>query len=416
MKILWFTNTPSLAEDYLNNKLMNGGFIKSLEKIIQDKVDLSIVFYHNEELQPFKYGKTSYFPIYQNSNSLLYKIKTRMLNQIEPNNDIKKFIKIIEEVKPDLIHIHGTEGPFGLFQKFSSIPTVVSIQGNISVYELKFFSGIPLLDVFKYSSLKSRLFFTGNLNYFIRFKKQALREKIIFKITKNIIGRTYWDRRITKVLSPNAKYFHNDEVLKEVFYEGMWQNKLESTLKLFTTNAPAIYKGIETLIYCAHLLDKNNINFNWKVAGININDDLINIAIKAAKIKLSKNIEFLGRVDDDKLKESILNCNIYISVSHIENSPNSLCEALILGTPCIATNAGGTSNFIEDGKNGILVQDGDPYSMAGAIIDLKEDYALAINYAINARKKALVRHDKNTIANDLLKIYHDVLAKKEIKN
>ena len=38
MKILWFSPTPSLADEYLKNKQMNGGFIKSLEKIIQDFV------------------------------------------------------------------------------------------------------------------------------------------------------------------------------------------------------------------------------------------------------------------------------------------------------------------------------------------------------------------------------------------
>jgi glycosyltransferase involved in cell wall biosynthesis len=48
--------------------------------------------------------------------------------------------------------------------------------------------------------------------------------------------------------------------------------------------------------------------------------------------------------------------------------------------------------------------------MAGAIIELKENYDLAINYGINARKKALIKHDKNVIANDLLKIYQDILA------
>ena len=79
--------------------------------------------------------------------------------------------------------------------------------------------------------------------------------------------------------------------------------------------------------------------------------------------------------------------HIYIAISHIENSPNSLCEALILGAPCIATNAGGTSSLIEDGNNGILIQDGDAYSMAGAIIELTENYNIAIDYGNSARKK-----------------------------
>lgn len=416
MKVLWISLTPSLAEDYLNKKPMNGGFIKSLEKVIQDKVDLSILFYYDKDVAPFKYGKTSYFPIIKTNEKLVNKLKRRLLNHLEPEDDLKKFIKIIEQVKPDLIHIHGTESPFGLVQRFSHIPTVVSIQGNISVYILKFFSGIPLLDVLKYSPLKSWLSFTTYLNVFSQFKKMAKREKDIFSISKNFIGRTHWDRRITKMLSPNSNYFHNDEVLREVFYEDKWQNTLDGKLNLFTTNAVNIYKGIETLIYCAYLLDLNNVNFTWKVAGLTRTNYIVHIAERSVKKKISKNIEFVGSIADCTLKAMILNSNIYIGVSHIENSPNSLCEALILGIPCIATNAGGTSNFIEDGKDGILIQDGDPYSMAGAIIELKENYNVAINYGINAREKALKRHDKNVIVNDLLKIYQNVITKDGFRN
>ena len=416
MKVLWFANTPCLSEEYLNKESIIGGFLKSIEKVMQQKVDLSIAFYYNKRLAPFKYGKTTYFPVFRNQNGLFSKLKARVFNQIEPESDIKEFLKIIEEVKPDVIQIHGSECPFGLVQDYTSIPCVLSIQGNLSVYELKFFSGIPSFDIFKYAKFKTRIFFTNDLNRFKRFKKQSKREKKILEISNNIIGRTHWDRRITKILSPNAQYYHNDEVLKETFYKGEWRNKLGDTLNLFTTNAANIYKGIETLIYCAHILDNYNIIYNWKVAGIKSNDEIVRIATKSLKIKLSKNIEFLGPADDNKLKESILNCNIYLGISHIENSPNSLCEALILGVPCIATFAGGTSTFIDDGINGILIQDGDPYSLAGAIVELKENYIHAINMGINARKKALERHDKNKIAEDLLKIYYGISIKKHSMN
>jgi glycosyltransferase involved in cell wall biosynthesis len=409
MKILWFTNTPSLAEDYLNNKPMNGGFIRSLEKIMQEKVDLSIAFYHSKEMEFFKQGNTTYYPIKSNNSSFPYTIKKRYFHEIEPESDVDKFLEVAKKVRPDLIHIHGSERPFGLIQKFLSIPTVVSIQGNISVYKLKFFSGISLLDTLKYSGLRDWLLFNTNFNQYIRFKKQAKREKEIFKLSRNFIGRTSWDKRITKILAPNSNYFHNDEVLRDSFYEEKWFNKFSKTLRLFTINGPDIYKGIETLIACAHLLDLNNVNYTWKVAGLNFNDNLVRIATKILKKKLSGNIHFLGRLDDFQVKQNVLNSNIYVAVSHIENSPNSLCEALLLGAPCIATYAGGTSSFIEDGKNGILVQDGDPFSMAGAIMELKENYDIAIKYGIAARNKALLRHNKDIISNDLLKIYQTIL-------
>ena len=44
MKVLWFSPTPSLAEDFLNNTPTNGGWIRSLEKEIENKVQLSVAF------------------------------------------------------------------------------------------------------------------------------------------------------------------------------------------------------------------------------------------------------------------------------------------------------------------------------------------------------------------------------------
>ena len=42
---------------------------------------------------------------------------------------------------------------------------------------------------------------------------------------------------------------------------------------------------------------------------------------------------------------------------------------------------------MKDNEDGILIQDGDPYVMAGAIIELMNNYEKAIFYGQNARKK-----------------------------
>jgi glycosyltransferase involved in cell wall biosynthesis len=405
MKVLWFSPTASLAENHLNNKPMNGGFIKSLDKEIQKKVELYVAFYHHRKVPEFCLGETVYYPIERGQRASISYLKKKFFNEIEPKSDLIKFQKIIDEIQPDLIHIHGTERPFGLIQRFCKIPTVVSIQGNISVYKYKFFSGISMMNILRFTRLKNWLAFNTHINKYFFLKKQSRREKQIFKSTKNFIGRTYWDKRIVKVLSPNSNYFLNNEILKDEFYDNEWSNSFNDKLSISTTTAPDLCKGIETLLYCAHLLDLNKINFTWRVAGVCRSDDIVRIACKSLGINASANVQFLGRLDDNQLVKTMLRSSIYVAISHIENSPNSLCEALMLGMPCIATNAGGTSNFIEDRNNGILIQDGDPYAMAGAIMELKENFDEAVNYGKNARKIALIKHNKEKIVNDLLDIY-----------
>ena len=98
--------------------------------------------------------------------------------------------------------------------------------------------------------------------------------------------------------------------------------------------------------------------------------------------------------------------------SHIENSPNNLCEAMILGLPCIATHAGGTASILKDHEEGFIIQDGDPWVMAGAIIEMINNPEQAILYGQNARKKALVRHDREAIVKSLLETYQDIINNK----
>lgn len=413
MKVLWFSLSPGLADAYLNNNYEGIGWVKSLERNIQDKVDLSIAFYHQADIAPFDYGATRYYPIKQYRRGKLTKVCRRLTNGIEPQNDVAAFLKIVEDVKPDIIHIHGTEGPFGLVQKLTNIPTVISIQGTITVYRYKYFSRISYTDILKYSYLKSFLLSRSFINVYNVFAKLANREQEIYSYSKNFIGRTAWDRRVTKILAPSAKYYHNDEILRDAFYKYEHEYNKPTRLIIFTTTWLNIYKGLETVLDCANLLDKNNLDYEWRVAGLKPSDEVVKIAAKSTKKPISKNIKFMGMLNQEALAQELLKSSIYVIASHIENSPNSLCEAQLLGLPCIATNAGGTNTLLEDGKDGILIQDGDPYAMAGAILEMNENYDQAIIYGKNARKKAHIRHDQQKITDDLLKIYSEILENKE---
>jgi len=408
MKVLWFSLSPGLADAYLNNNYEGIGWIKSLERNIQDKVELSIAFYHHADVAPFTYGATRYYPIKLYKRGKFTKIYRRLTNNIEPESDVQAFLKIVDDVKPDVIHIHGTEAPFGLVQKFINVPTVVSIQGTINVYRYKFFSRISYADILKYSHLKSFLLSRSFINVYKVFNKVARREREIYSHSQNFIGRTSWDRRVTKVLAPGARYFHNDEILRDVFYKHMHQHKKPERLVVFSTTWLNIYKGLETIMDCANLLDTNNFNFEWQIAGLKIDDEVVRIAQKSTRKPISKSIKFLGMLNQDALANGLLNANIYVIASHIENSPNSLCEAQMLGLPCIATYAGGTNTLLEDGKDGILIQDGDPYAMAGAILEMYENYDQAIKYGLSARQKAMARHNQEKITQDLLHIYETV--------
>jgi len=410
MKILWFTNTPCSAAIKFGHDIHGGGWLTSLENKINTKIDLSIAYYDKNHTIPFDYNNTHYYPIQKYKNNIDYFTRT-IFNRIEPKSDLNNFLRIIDSVNPDLIHIQGSENPFGLIINETKIPVVISIQGIPIVINHKYFQGIEKEYINKLYSMRHQITgrsFSRNIK---KFSRKALREEKILKGCKNIIGRTEWDRRVTSVLSPSSKYFHNDEILRNVFYENKWENPMNNAIKLFSTNGNLLYKGIETIYQSAALLEKLNIDFVWEVAGIDKSSLIVTLLKKKIAIEnLSKKVILLGKLNNEKLVNKLLGSNIFVMTSHIENSPNNLCEAMLLGMPIIATSVGGSPSLLHNNKEGILIQDGDPWVLTGAIMELNNNNNRAVEFGTNARKRALVRHDSKNIINGLLNIYESIIG------
>ena len=412
MKVLWFTNTPSLAHKYLNETNYGGGWLSSLEnEIIKDEtIQLAIAFTYRKKLNDFQYGNTHYYPI-SNKHKYLNKLYKIIFNTDEGLNETKEYLKIIEDYKPDIIHIHGTEKPYIKILEYSKLPVVVSIQGNLTVYNYFNFRGISFWKVLIYEPFATKILFNSFLRYIRWSKKSAKREKIYLKLCKYIIGRTDWDKRITRVLAPESIYFHNDEVLRNEFYIN---EKTEYTTKknnfiIVTTTSSSLRKGIESIYETVLLLKRFSISFTWTIIGLNKSDALIKTLRKIYGTEPEKYIEFLGKCSENEIIDQLINSDLYVMVSHIENSPNNLCEAMMTGVPCIATDSGGTSSLIDNNKDGLLIQDGDPYSLAGAILEMFNDPDKLFKTAINGKERAKRRHNKQEIVNNLKKIYYSII-------
>ena len=61
-------------------------------------------------------------------------------------------------------------------------------------------------------------------------------------------------------------------------------------------------------------------------------------------------VHFIGQQNETQMKELYLSAQVYVVPSLIENSPNSLGEAMLLGLPCIASRVGGIPSMAEEGE------------------------------------------------------------------
>lgn len=404
-KVLWFSNTPANADEYFNNEIkQTGGWLKSLDLLMQDHIDLHIAFKTHLSINPFEYKKTTYYPI-----TIKKSLSKKILNffNLQKYNYLDQYQKLIMEINPDVIHIHGTESDFGLIYKYTDKPIVVSIQGNLTVYTHKFFSGLSKNKINKYFIRKSFPFIDNFMFTFRNMKNESKIESEILKNSKYIIGRTDWDKNITKVLSPQNTYFHNDEVLRDGFYKNVWDLDWDKNQKIIihTTTGDSPYKGFETILQAANLLLKLNIDFEWRLAGLNEKS----LITKVVKSNVGNYIKLLGNLNENELIQNLKSSHIYVMPSHIENSPNSLCEAMILGVPCISAHVGGTGSILKNKKEGVLIQDGDPWMLAGTILEFVQNFEQAKVYGKQARKTALIRHNKEKISNDLKLIYNKIV-------
>jgi glycosyltransferase involved in cell wall biosynthesis len=408
-----------VGADFLTKKTAiksSGGWMYALNKVLQDTVELSLAFHHPYKTSRFEYEKTNYYPIYT-GNIISQNLKKRFFGKVYDQDFLEDYLKIIEEVKPDLIHIHGTENAFLCILRKTEIPIVISIQGNLNVIHHKFIAGFhgKYLKI-KNENLTLKSLAFGRTSYskgYYNMRKMAVIEKKYLKFAHNIIGRTDWDRRITRVLAPNSKYYCGDELLRNAFYSNEWSNVFKKgKVVLFTTNGDTYYKGFETICHTLSLLNELGLDVEWQVAGVS-NSSLIT---EITKKQLGKNypdsgLILLGSLDEKELIKNLQQAHVYIMASHIENSPNNLCEAMILGMPCVATFAGGTASMLKDGEEGILIQDGDPWAMAGAVLELVNDEVKSVLFAKKARERALIRHNKTIIVSELIATYDSIIKR-----
>lgn len=417
MKILWFSNTPCAGIYQLNENFKlkrTGGWLESLNIAIENELELAISFPFARKIDKFKHNKTLYFPIFE-GNLFLKILKLKIFKKTFENLILKSALEVINEYNPEIIHIHGTENDFLELHKYTKIPIVVSIQGNYIVYHHKYLTGFgykylnTLPFNLNFSSILSLLFnFKYSYNY---FKINSKREQKNMLLIKNVIGRTSWDKRLTSILAPNSNYFYGAEILRDKFYNSKWNNPYYSgKVFIFTINSDSYFKGIETVFHSISLLLDLGMDIEWKIAGLNEHSLIYKISKKKlGKIFPSRGFKLLGPLDEISLVQEMLQSNLYVMPSHIENSPNNLCEAMMLGLPCISTFVGGTNSLIIDLHNGILVQDGDPWSMSGAILDVIGNRELQLKLSKNARKDALLRHDKSAIVKQYVNIYNQIL-------
>ena len=395
MRILWFSVTPSLYNP--NSNFHNGGgWIASLEQIVRKEktIELGVAFCFEADGWRHEVDGVTYYTIGSKKNNL------------------DSYLKIIEDFKPDLIQIFGSENEFGIICANTNIPVVIHMQGCLPPYHNALFPvGMNSYDFLFQKGLSWRYRFMG-LRSESSFRRRAEREIATIQSCRYFMGRTDWDKRLVGLFNPKATYFHCDEALRDSFLktEYNWEFKGRGKVKIISVISNPWYKGMDLILKTAkNLKTFTELDFEWNVFGVR------DVRFYECKYKInaaSVNVNIKGVATKDELVKELLDADCYVHSSYIDNSPNSLCEAQLIGVPVLATFVGGIPSLVADGETGLLFPANDPYTLASLISDVVSDKTLAIGLSQKGRVQALNRHNPEKIGETLLNIYKQIIDDK----
>jgi glycosyltransferase involved in cell wall biosynthesis len=418
MNVLWITNIqfPATCQKLGIPPHAGGGWMYSLamELIKQEGIILSIgTVYDGKSFQKYVINSIVYY----------------LVPKSKPNTQYDKtleahWLRITEQFNPDIIHIHGTEYAHGLacIRACPNRRFVISIQGLVSVYSEYYFAGINPMEIARHitvNDLKMRnTIFHGKK----RYAKRGNLESDAIRSTRNIIGRTSWDYAHIKKINPDAEYHLCNEVLRKSFYNSTkWCKDQKTNYSIFLSQGEYPIKGLHQVLKALSLVRGYYPQVQLRIAGSDVTQsktwvDKLRISGYGSylrslirKLKLNDHVKFIGTLSEERMVEEYRNAHVFICPSSIENSPNSLGEAQIIGTPCVASFVGGVPDMIKDGETGLLYRFEEYAMLANNILRIFRDNSLAADLSEKCMKAAELRHDRDAIKSQIIEIYTQII-------
>lgn len=416
MRVLWFGhNNPDLPSTGIHSLAYNGGgWLSSLEREIKESGEIQLTIAYltdNASAKKEKDGNVEYLPLCFN-NAFGHKVKRRLTRGGRDTEILQLFMGAVNGVKPDIIHVFGTENCYGLIAGMAKIPVCIHLQGLLIPYRNALYPPhFTKWEFLRYLGLSPWKIYQQAMQ--LRFWDiRCQREKEIFETCNNYLGRTDWDRRFMLLLNPTAHYIYCSEVLRPAFYEkvGAWKYKNGRKKRIIATTISApFYKGYDFLLKTAQELKYTlHDDFEWRAFGLTKeNGRFVSHLININPDDVSVNT--CGVVNQDELVAQLEDCDCYVHTSYIDNSPNSVCEAQLLGAPVVACYVGGIPSLIKHEETGVLVPANDPYTAASYIHQVFTDKAFAERLSSNGCAIATARHDRRSIVEQVINAYKTII-------
>ena len=165
-------------------------------------------------------------------------------------------------------------------------------------------------------------------------------------------------------------------------------------------------KAYDILIRAAAHLREDHPDLHVLIAGDGPEKPRLEALVR--ELGLVDVIVMLGRRLD--VPNLLAELDVAVCASNFEGSPLAVMEYMEAGLPIVATRVGGVPDLIEDGLHGLLVEPGDPVSLATAIHDLLSDRGRASALGERARERRRREFDLDVMVGNVEALYEELLA------
>lgn len=337
----------------------------------------------------------------------------------------EKFRVILESEQPDVIHIWGTEFGHTLAMMRACKATglerkaIISIQGLCSTYAQHYNEGIPEREIHRYT-LRDYVR-RGNLAQ--QADLLAVRgqwETEALRMAYHVIGRTPWDWACTNQINTAVHYHFCNETMRDPFYSGGWNYDSCRKHSIFVPNWTDPRKGFHYVLQALAIVREQFPDAQVYVPGTDYYPGNGKERLRrrahweyltelTQRLGLKNCVHFLGRLSAEQMKQEFCSANVFVLASSIENSPNALGEAMLLGVPCVAADVGGVSTMLVHKQEGFVYQSTAQYMLAHYIMEVFRMGKSAETMGEKAQLHARKTHDPQTNLRDLLNAYRDVM-------
>jgi len=268
MNILWLTNVALPEASLLMNEKPTpfGGWFVSASVALanEDNIKLSIAFPKKglNDVVILNGGKITFYAFPP--------VKEKDIRLNKQNIYLKK---ILNEAKPDIVHIFGTEYAHTLAMvnacQIKNKKVVLSIQGLTSIYAKHYMACLPpnvqsrftFRDIIKQDNLKQQQ---------SKFVRRGELEIEALQKVKHIIGRTTWDRACAYQINPDTQYHFCNETLRDEFYKHSWDIKKCEKYSIFVSQGSYPIKGLHFMLEAMPLILKRFPDAKLYIGGNNI--------------------------------------------------------------------------------------------------------------------------------------------------